>query len=121
MNDLTTGEKLRIYRRRFNVTAWDIARKIGIATSIYYSVERGQVELTQKELAKLPAEVNQLGELTPGERLSVHLWRRGGQKKFCSDTGINPSRLSAICNGAIPWETEKATIYNIIKGMRGAW
>ena len=112
---LTIGEKLRIYRRRNNIPAWEMAKQLGVSTPTYYAIERGEVMPTKEQygnISMLPE-----SSITPGERLSVHIWRRGGLQRFCRKHDLNYTRISAICNGAEPYTEEKIKLVKLI----GEW
>ena len=113
--NLTVGEMLRIYRRRNNIPAWEMAKKLGVNVSVYYAIERDYVMLTKEQYENIPMMPE--ASITPGERLSVHIWRRGGLQKFCRKHDLNYTRISAICNGAEPYTEEKIKLVKLI----GEW
>lgn len=50
---MDAGERLRLWRKQNNITAGDLARKIGMSPSGVTSFERGEAAMSHKYLAKL--------------------------------------------------------------------
>ena len=50
---MNAGERLRLWRKQNNITAGDLARKIGMSPSGVTSFERGEAAMSHKYLAQL--------------------------------------------------------------------